>query len=173
MNKTFFQIVKAWLLVGTLDIMAAFVYYFIRSGKYEVFNVLKYVASGFFGKEAVTGNSNMIVAGFLFHYFNALCFTLLFFWLFARVKAFAFSKILTGIAYGIFIWAIMNLVVVPMSRIGTRPFNAVNALINGLILIVCIGIPLSVIANNFYKIKSTKLQDFHLKSKQENIEDVV
>ncbi|HZH00159.1 MAG TPA: hypothetical protein VEY32_03705, partial [Flavisolibacter sp.] len=62
--------------------------------------------------------------------------------------------VLTGILYGAFIWAVMNLVVVPLSGIGSRPFNWENALINLLILIVCMGIPLSFMALTFYKRKS-------------------
>jgi hypothetical protein len=60
-------------------------------------------------------------------------------------------SILSGIVYGLFVWAVMNLVIVPLSRIGHRPFNPVNAVINLLILIVCMGIPLSIMANNFYR----------------------
>jgi hypothetical protein len=50
----------------------------------------------------------------------------------------------------------MNLAVVPLSKIGSRPFNLLNATINLLILILCIGIPLSFLANNFYKSKNLK-----------------
>ena len=42
-------------------------------------------------------------------------------------------------------------VVVPLSSIGKRPFVFVSVLVNVLILIVCIGIPLSFMANKFYK----------------------
>jgi uncharacterized membrane protein YagU involved in acid resistance len=137
--------------VGTLDILAAFLYYFIRTGNNKVFNVLRYVASGFFGKEAISGGGEMIVAGVLFHYLIAFAFTLFFFWLFPHLKALSINKILIGIVYGIFVWAIMNLVVVPLSRIGSQPFNTINVLSNLLILIVCMGIPLSIMATNFYK----------------------
>ena len=38
-------------------------------------------------------------------------------------------------------------VVVPLSKVGTRPFVLTNAIINILILIVCIGLPLSFMAS--------------------------
>lgn len=154
MTGNIFKIIKSGLLVGTLDILSAFIYYFIKTGNNDVFNVLKYVASGLFGKEAFSGNNGMIIAGLLLHYIIAFAFTLFFFWLFSKIKVLSKNKIMTGIFYGIFIWMIMNLVVVPLSSIGNQPFDTLNATINMLILIACIGIPLSFMANNFYKKKT-------------------
>lgn len=151
MNNKSFKIFKAALLVGTLDILAAFLYYFIKTGKTDVFTVLKYVASGLFGKDAFSAGNGMIIAGFLLHYLIAFAFTLFFFWLFSKIPVFSKNKILIGISYGIFIWMVMNLVVVPFSHIGSQPFDIVNAATNVLILIVCIGIPLSFMANTKVK----------------------
>ncbi|HZI01653.1 MAG TPA: hypothetical protein VEX63_10925 [Flavisolibacter sp.] len=154
MNKTAAQILKAGLLVGTLDILAAFLYFFIQTGNDKVSIVLKYIASGVFGKSAMSGGVDMIIAGLVFHYIIAFAFTLVFFWLFPKIKIARQHTVLTGILYGAFIWAVMNLVVVPLSGIGSRPFNWENALINLLILIVCMGIPLSLMALAFYNRKS-------------------
>jgi uncharacterized membrane protein YagU involved in acid resistance len=151
MNKLFPTIVKAGLLVGTLDILTAFLHYFIKTGEKNVFTVLKFVASGIFGKEAFAGGNSMIIAGLIAHYMIAFAFTIFFFWLFPKIKGLSKNQILTGILYGIFIWMVMNLVVVPLSNVATRPFNLTNAIINAVILIVCIGIPLSLMANAFYK----------------------
>jgi hypothetical protein len=151
------EIVKSGLLVGTLDILSAFIYYVIQSGKKDVFIVLKYVASGLFGKEAFSGGNAMALAGLLLHYSIAFVFTLFLFWLFPRIKVLSKNKMITGIVYGVFIWMVMNLFVVPFSNIGKRPFDAVNAIINMLILIVCIGIPLSIRANNFYTKRELEL----------------
>lgn len=150
MNKTFPQILRSGLLVGTFDIAAAMLYFFITTGNKDVFMVLKYVASGVFGKTAISGGAEMIAAGFLFHYLIALAFTAFFFWVYPHIKPIAGYTLLSGIAYGLFVWAVMNLVIVPLSRIGHRPFNPVNAVINLLILILCMGIPLAIMANNFY-----------------------
>jgi uncharacterized membrane protein YagU involved in acid resistance len=96
----------------------------------------------------------MIIAGLIFHYIIAFAFTLVFFWLFPKIKMARQHTVLSGILYGAFVWAVMNLVVVPLSEIGSRPFDWENALINLLILIVCMGIPLSLMAHAFYKRKS-------------------
>ncbi len=150
MKSKFSAILKAGLLVGTLDILAAIVYYLIQTGKKDGFVILKYVASGLFGKDAFSGGNVMVLTGLFLHYIIAFAFTVLLFWLFPRVNPFLKNKILMGIIYGGFIWMVMNLMVVPLSSIGKQPFNAVSAIVNMLILIACIGIPLSIRANNFY-----------------------
>lgn len=151
------EIFKAGLLVGTLDILSAFIYYFLKTGKKDVLNVLKYVASGLFGKGSFSGGNGIILTGLLLHYTIAFVFTLLFFWLFPKIKVFSKNKIMTGVGYGVFVWMVMNLIVVPLSNISMRPFDTVDAIINMLILIVCIGIPLSIRANNFYTKKDLQL----------------
>lgn len=144
------RIIKAGLIVGTLDILSAFTYYFIMSGKSNVLIVLKYVASGFFGVRALTGGADMMLAGLLFHYFIAFTFTIVFFLIYPRIPALIKAPLLTGIVYGLIIWAIMNLIVVPQSNVNHRPFNLNNAIINALILIVMIGIPLSYMARAYF-----------------------
>jgi uncharacterized membrane protein YagU involved in acid resistance len=144
------KIIKAGLIVGTLDIVAAFIQFFIQT-KNNPLIILKYIASGILGKEAFSGGGLVILLGLILHYIIAFSFTILFFWLFTKIKILSRSKIITGILYGIFIWVVMNLIVVPLSNIPARPFDIVNAIINAVILIVCIGIPLSFMANKFYR----------------------
>ena len=150
MKKVFPILLKAGLLVGTLDILTAFVHYFLKTGDNPL-GILKYVASGLFGKEAFTGGNSMFWAGLILHYIIAFSFTIFFFWLYPKLSFLSKYKVLTGVLYGIFIWTVMNLIVVPLSKIPNRPFTITNSLINVVILIVFIGIPLSLMANAFYK----------------------
>jgi hypothetical protein len=150
LNEVLPKIIKAGVIVGTLDILTACTYYFFKTGNNPL-NILKYIASRIFGEKASAGGNTMIVLGLILHYVIAFAFTTFFFWLFPRIGGFSKSKIGTGIIYGIFVWAVMNLVVVPLSNIPGRPFNLVNSVINAVILIVCIGIPLSFMATEFYE----------------------
>lgn len=147
---------KAGLIVGTLDISAAFLYYFIRTGNNPL-RVLTFVASGIFGKAAFAGGAEMMVAGLVFHYIIATTFAFIFFWLFSRIDGLRKIGLLSGIVYGIIVWMIMNLIVVPLSNVSRPPFRWDGALINMLILIVCIGIPLSLMAKSYYKKRSVVL----------------
>src|SRR4051812_24780647 len=146
MSKLRAKILQAGLLVGTLDILSAFIYYYIKSGKTNFLVIFKFIASGIFGKGAGDGGDFMILAGFILHYAIAFSFTIFFFWLYTKTDLLAKNRILTGIAYGIFVWSVMNLIVVPFSNTVHRPFKIEGALINMGILIVCIGLPLSFIA---------------------------
>ena len=136
------QIAKAGFIVGTLDILAAFLYYFIKTGNNPL-RVLKFVAGGIFGEKAFKGDSSMYFFGLLFHYLIAFCFTIFFFMVISGIVFLKNNLLLRGILYGLFVWTIMNLLVVPLSSLPGRPFDPMNAIINMLILILCIGIPLS------------------------------
>lgn len=138
-------IIKAGLLAGTLDISAACVQYYMKTGNNPDY-VLKYVASGAFGKDAFTGGIAMSMAGLFFHYLIAFSFTLLFFFLYRRLAFLSVNKVVTAILYGTFIWVVMNLIVVPLSKIPPRPFSISGSLVAAGILIVCIALPLTLIA---------------------------
>ena len=114
------------------------------------FGVLRYIASAVFGKERANSESSMYFLGALFHFISAYSFTTAFFLLYPHVRFLAKSRLLAGILYGLVIWAVMNLVVVPQTKIGHRPFVLKNAAIAAGILIVAIGIPLSYLAYRFY-----------------------
>jgi len=134
------------LLVGTLDITAACVQFYLKTGKGPE-PVLRYVASGFFGQDAFSGGNSMIIWGLFFHYFIAMFFTFLFFWLTKTFPAILKVKLLTAILYGIFMWIATQLIVVPLSKIPTRPITVSGAFTAICILVVCIGIPLAWIAD--------------------------
>jgi hypothetical protein len=151
MTKRNAKILQAGLIAGTLDILSAFIYYYIKSGKTNFLVIFKFIASGIFGKAAGDGGTDMILAGFILHYAIAFSFTVFFFWLYPKVNVMSKNRIVTGVVYGLFVWALMNLVVVPLSNTVHRPFKIEGVLINMGILIVCIGLPLSFIANAFFR----------------------
>jgi len=142
---SFGKALRAGLIVGTLDILAAFIQYYINTQKNPLM-VLKFIASGAFGKEAFSAGDIMLVWGALFHFFIATCFSIFFFWLAAKIPSILKFKLLTGILYGIFIWCFMQFVVVRLSQIQQGPIKLSKALIAASILIVCIGIPLTFLA---------------------------
>lgn len=143
-SKTF----KAGLLVGTLDISAASLQSFIKTGKGPA-GILKYVASGAFGNAAFSGGAGMIICGLLFHYIIALSFTFLFLLIFARLYSTLKSKLLIALLYGVFMWAFMKFIVVALSATPKFPFDWMNAIIGIAILIICISLPLSFIASRY------------------------
>ncbi len=147
-------IIKAGFLVGTLDIIAACTQFFIKTGKNPEI-VLKYIASALFGKEAMNSGVMMSVVGLLLHYAIAFIFTVFFFWIYPKIKILSINIFLTAVLYGLFVWTIMNQVVVPLSKIPARPFSWPGAAQAAAILIVCIGLPLAVLAKRKTKGSTT------------------
>lgn len=143
-------ILKAGLLAGTLDICAAILHFYIRTGKDPVL-VLKYVASAVFGKAiAYSGDAMMPVWGLIFHYAIAFIWTIIFFIACSQIKLLLKNKIVTGLLYGILIWTIMVFLVVPASNAPKIPFNPLQALIAASIIICAVGLPISLIINKYY-----------------------
>jgi hypothetical protein len=136
-------------LVGTLDILSALIYTYLLTGKNPV-RVFPYIASGVFGKKALSGDRSMIIAGLLFHYLIAFIFTIVFFLLYPQLKRYFKNWIVLGVIYGVAIWCIMNLIVVPLSNTPPPTWKPVRMFINMLILIAAIGLPLSFIARRSY-----------------------
>ena len=149
-SKLTTAIVITGLLAGTLDILAAVIRYTIRTGKSPV-RLLEFIASAVFGREeAFSGNAMMGVWGLTFHYLIAFTWTIIFFLAYSRTRLLRGNKFITAIAYGAVIWLVMNLIVLPISRVPAAPFNLQQAIIGALILMAFVGLPISIMANRYY-----------------------
>lgn len=132
------------LLVGTLDGVAAILLYLIKGGnKVEI--VFKFIASGVFGKAAFSGGAEMMLFGIVFHYIIATGWTLLFFLLYPKILPSWKNKYLSGILYGIFVWLMMNKVVVPLSNTPSINQSLSGNIVGILIIIIAVGLPVSII----------------------------
>jgi hypothetical protein len=143
----------AGLIAGTLDICTALVQVYLRSGKNPL-PVLNYISGALVGKQQA-GGTWMMILGLLLHYFIAFAFTFFFFWLYPRWNALAKNRFLTAIGYGLFVWGLMNLVIVPLSKISKFPSDPKQAAIAAAILICMIGLPLSFIIGGYYDKRKT------------------
>jgi hypothetical protein len=141
-------IVKAGLLAGTLDISAAITVAFIRG--YSPILIFRYIASAIFGKEASSTGGGMVVAGLLFHYLIAFIWAVVFYTAYPFIRRFIKNPVLAGLLYGIVVWVIMNLVVVPLSRVRQSPFTMSGVIREMTILMVCIGLPIAIIISRYF-----------------------
>lgn len=145
----------AGFLVGTLDISAACIQFYAKTGKNPQ-GVLRFIASGVFGKEAAANGIGMVFWGLLFHYIFAMGFTFCFFWIIGKLKKLLKYPSFTGVLYACLMWLFMQLVVLPLSNTAPVTLNAKNALIAISILAVCIGLPLAYLARNWYSTDKTE-----------------
>ena len=139
------------LLVGTLDAIAAVVQFIIPTWRSPV-RIFEYIASGVFGTNAFSGGPIMAVMGLLFHYFIATAWTSLFFTLYPRIPWLAKNRVAGGLVYGVFIWLMMNLVILPLSNVPHFPIRVSGAAIGMVILMLVVGLPISFCANRYYSI---------------------
>lgn len=139
------------LIAGTLDILAAILVYSYILHKTTAIKILQSIASGVFKKDAYTGGSQMALYGLLLHYFIALVFAWFYFTIYPYFSFIKKNTLFSGILYGIFVWIVMNLVVLP-TVFSVLPEKHLDfpLLLSILILICCIGIPIAFITKKHY-----------------------
>jgi uncharacterized membrane protein YagU involved in acid resistance len=149
----FSTIIKAGLLAGALDICFAFLYSYIKRGT-DPATVLQYISKIALGKTAFTDPVVSTISGLLIHFTIAMAWTILFFILYRWLNLIRLNKIVTGILYGLIVWAMMSIVILPLWNNRSFVLNFESASINALILIAAIGLPLSFIAHHYYSKKN-------------------
>ncbi len=140
---------KSGLIIGCLDAVAASLQAYMMRGATPD-KVFTFVASGAFGQRAYEGGSLMTLIGLAFHFIVAISWTFIFYTAYPKLTILRSNKIVAGIAFGIFIWLVMNFVVIPLSLIGLRPFNTTSAIIQIFIHLLVIGVPISYFTNKYY-----------------------
>jgi len=142
-------ILFAGLTAGFLDGAAAVINYLITSNGKNHVRIFNFIASGVFGKKAFAGVWIMAAWGLLFHFIIACLFAAFFYFLYTRIKFLSKNIIISGILYGIIVWLVMNLAVVPLSNAPPLPFVLSKAIIAILILILFVGMPIALVVHKF------------------------
>jgi len=148
----------AGFFAGLLDGLAAIGQHLLQGG-HQPGIIFRFIASGIFGRAAFSGGTNMIAWGILFHFLIAYLFALFYFLVYPFVPILQKRVIITAVLYGLFTWAVMNGVVLPVSRTPPLPFYPGKALVAALILTVCVGLPVSLLAHKYYLYKKNKISD--------------
>jgi hypothetical protein len=130
-------------LVGTLDGLAAL----LLNYNVNPAVIFKFIASGVFGKDAYTGGAEIIVAGVIFHYLIAYLFATAFYLLYPLCLSLLKNKYIVANVYGGVAWLVMNIGVIPLSKIGGHAIKPLTAVTGLLALIICVGLPVALIAD--------------------------
>ncbi|MDB5157044.1 MAG: hypothetical protein JWR50_1751 [Mucilaginibacter sp.] len=144
-NKTTTLLTILWLslLTGTLDGAAAILLN-LSLGPETIF---RYIASGIFGRAAFEGGPEMVVSGVIFHYLIAILFTTVFYRLYPMFNTVFKNKYIVAIVFGALAWVVMNIIVVPLSKIGSHPIKIEDVLTGLFALILCLGLPVATVAD--------------------------
>src|SRR5688572_14520107 len=137
------------LIAGTLDLTAACVAAWLRSGVTPV-RVMQSVASGLLGADAYTGGGKTAALGVALHFLIATVATAVFYfasrkWLFLIERPINF-----GLLYGVAVYLFMNFVVLPLSAFPQRGTPTLSGRIIGLLIIMFfIGLPIALVVRRF------------------------
>ncbi len=148
-SATVKTILLAGFVAGTLDILAAIVVYSLVMGKATAMQILQSIASGAFGKQAFAGGWEMALCGLVFHYIIATSWAAAFVLISRYLSFLRNQKVISGLLYGVIVWVGMNLVVLPLSNVNKAPLRWDSVLIGMIILMLCVGLPISLITHKY------------------------
>lgn len=139
---------------GVLDILSAILVYVIFLNKTTAIKLLQGIASGIFKNKSYSGGILMAIFGLLFHFIIAFSFAVFYFIIYPKILFLQKQKIISGLMYGLFIWCVMNLIVLPVVFPMRPHVNPVSFLTGAAILMIMIGLPVSLITHKYYSLKN-------------------
>jgi hypothetical protein len=148
-TRAFRAILVGGLIAGTLDISYACIYSYFLRGISPV-RILQSVASGAFGAKAFTGGVKMAVIGGVFHFVIANTAAAVYYLASRQFRFLITQAVICGVLYGVCIYLIMNLVVLPLSAISFKMSYPWPSLIGGLLIhMLGIGLPIALVVRRY------------------------
>ena len=132
------------LVVGVLDGLDAVVFFGLRG--VAPIRIFQHIASGVLGRASFTGGLRTALLGVAFHFFIATVIVSVYYAASRTIGVLTRQPLACGIAYGLLVYAVMNLVVVPLSAASHGP-PALPVLVNGLLIhALGVGVPSALVA---------------------------
>jgi hypothetical protein len=139
-------IVLTGLIVGAMDITSAFIISLSRGS--TIPRLLQFIASGMLGQEAFKGGAATAALGLALHFLIAFTLVALFYVAGQTLPFLQHHAVASGIAYGLAVYAVMNLVVLPLSA--AKPRHSITGdLIQIGIHMFIIGLPTALLLRRF------------------------
>ncbi|HTI09919.1 MAG TPA: hypothetical protein VL832_15235 [Puia sp.] len=143
-------IFMATLVAGTLDILSALILYGYVFAHISAQHILQGIASALLGKRAFEGGMGTDLLGLCIHYCIAFTFVSFYFFIFPHLPFLNRNRVLSGLLYGLFVWTVMNVGVLPLIGYSKFIFHWIPSIRAALILMFAIGIPTSFIVSRYY-----------------------
>jgi hypothetical protein len=122
---------------GILDALTAFYLY--------GWSMPRGIASGLLGRSALGGGTPTWILGLALHFFIAISAAAVYYAASRKLKFLAESPVVCGLFYGIAVFLVMNLIVLPFSAIHFRgPFQYLGLVRGILIHMFLIGLPIAL-----------------------------
>jgi uncharacterized protein YacL len=148
---------KAGIVAGIMDGLGASLMFYWRTGNGPE-GVFKFVASGALGEAALQGGPVTALIGVIFHLIIAFIWALIYVRFYKQIRRVVRSWVVSGVLYAIFVWSVMNLVVIPLSRTAPVTLTLMGSIRSALVLVFCIGLPIAFITYRHYRSGNTLLQ---------------
>ncbi|HEY0369321.1 MAG TPA: hypothetical protein VGC85_06965 [Chthoniobacterales bacterium] len=146
MRQAFRAIAITGLIVGAMDITSALILT-ISHGSTPL-RLGQFIASGLMGRRAFEGGTPTALLGYLLHFGIAFALVTVFYLASRRLAFLRERPVISGLAYGLIVFAVMNLIVLPLSA--ARPRHAlVPDLIQIAIHMFIIGLPTALLLRRF------------------------
>ncbi len=139
-------IVLTTVVMGALDIAAALIMAITQGS--TAMRLLQFIASGLLGRKAFEGGMATAALGLALHFLIALAAVVVFWFARERLAVVRQWPVVSGLAYGLVVFALMNLVVLPLAGIRMR-HALVPDLIQLAIHMFIIGLPTSLLLRRF------------------------
>ena len=134
------------LIVGAMDIISAIVLTLFRGG--TIMRLMQFIASGLLGKSAFQGGLATAALGLALHFLIAFGLVTVFYFASRKLAFLRQRPVPSGIAYGLMVFAVMNLIVLPLSA-ATPRHSLSGHLIQIAIHMFIIGLPTSLLIRRF------------------------
>jgi hypothetical protein len=135
------------LVVGILDITFAFVFYGLLGA--TPVRILQSVASGLLGARAYEGGAGTAALGGVLHFFIATVVAAVYYVASRRLGFLIENAVLWGPIYGIVVYAVMNLVVIPLSAVPNPRYSVLIVVVGVIGHMVLIGLPAALIVRRY------------------------
>ncbi len=144
-RKTWLFVLAGGLVAGTLDIVYACGFWWLKAGVSPV-RILQSIAAGLLGEASFTGGSATATLGLFLHYFIATSMSVVYYLVSQAWPTLRKQPWLYGAAYGMLLYVVMNYVVVPLSaaRPGSKDLLWVGCSIA--VHVLLIGVPIALFA---------------------------
>ena len=134
------------LIVGAMDITSAFIIAISRGS--TVTRLLQFVASGLIGQKAFAGGAATAVLGLGLHFLIAFSLVAIFYAASRRLGFMLRRAVLAGLVYGLIVFGVMNLIVLPLSAAKPRHSLTGDLIQIGIHMFV-IGLPTALLIRRF------------------------
>lgn len=147
-SKACKPILLAGLIAGVLDITAAVVTTILRDR--PPMRMLQSIASGVLGPNSYNGGVKTAAMGLFLHFIIATGWAAIFYGVSRRIGFLIRQPIISGLVYGILVFCVMNLVVLPLSAFPHKvTFPLSNTIIGVTVIMFCVGLPIALIVRRF------------------------